>query len=626
MLLPTTTTTTTTSLPRLVVAPIQRHFCPRFIRPTRNKDPTSTKTRRIPTWTNTLVAATLTAAAAAARHTSSSSFSTTALLLSPLPRRHLTGYSPSIHAVAAATPTAFPCLSFTHQSSPRLTSLRQPSRSTRRMSSASSEEDTANDNGTVVDYTQFGPLEALCVATLKTCQALTPAIRALYQAININTNTANTNTDSTTTTTTTKADDSILTIADGIVQSLLIETLALQEILGHVVGEEEDDRINLTTKPYTVGETLVVPKEFEPIIDETRHHITKIRHEFQASLPAASTATATETTRHDYYQTVTAFIDPIDGTREFATNHGEQCTICVGFAATRSGRPVAGVIYRPLSSSALPPAETTEAASVASSWAVGAHEEQYFALSSSSSATTRPPPCEGGSFLTTNGRISPFLVACLDELHYHRVPSGGAGNKVLRLLEAEAAEEADEETDTRRPPIVYIQDRGVSRWDTCAAQAVLEAQGGILYNLERFLQDSPPPMTTRTNTTTDAENAAAEDNDDAEDTTSFSYTYRQTDTNLDFVPGVAVLTKYNAAAAMVDPTSSTHNKEGSTSGGTTATTAHSPRFAHTVSEVKPYANLGGLFAVTKRMNTPSRKRELWQALHRAAHVSPPAFD
>ena len=80
----------------------------------------------------------------------------------------------------------------------------------------------------------------------------------------------------------------------------------------------------------------------------------------------------------------------------------------------------------------------------------------------------QPPRGEGrGAFLTTNGRISPFLVACVDELHYHRVPTGGAGNKVLRLLEADEAAEAD----TRRPPSVYIQDRGVSRWDTCAAQA-----------------------------------------------------------------------------------------------------------------------------------------------------------
>ena len=44
-------------------------------------------------------------------------------------------------------------------------------------------------------------------------------------------------------------------------------------------------------------------------------------------------------------------------------------------------------------------------------------------------------------------------------LTYVRVPSGGAGNKALMLLEGK-----DD---------VYIQDRGVSRWDTWAAQAVI---------------------------------------------------------------------------------------------------------------------------------------------------------
>ena len=97
----------------------------------------------------------------------------------------------------------------------------------------------------------------------------------------------------------------------------------------------------------------MIPTELEPIIEETRDHITQIRHDFEASLSAAvpATATTTETTRHEYYQTVTAFIDKIDKTREFATQHGEQCTICVGFAAMQTGRPVAGILYRPLSSS-----------------------------------------------------------------------------------------------------------------------------------------------------------------------------------------------------------------------------------------------------------------------------------
>ena len=46
--------------------------------------------------------------------------------------------------------------------------------------------------------------------------------------------------------------------------------------------------------------------------------------------------------------------------------------------------------------------------------------------------------------------ISPFIVALIKELGYDRVPSGGAGNKMLMLLEGKGA--------------AYIQDRGVSRW------------------------------------------------------------------------------------------------------------------------------------------------------------------
>jgi 3'-phosphoadenosine 5'-phosphosulfate (PAPS) 3'-phosphatase len=39
------------------------------------------------------------------------------------------------------------------------------------------------------------------------------------------------------------------------------------------------------------------------------------------------------------------------------------------------------------------------------------------------------------------------------------VPSGGAGNKMMMLLEGKGC--------------VYIQDRGVSRWDTCGAQVFI---------------------------------------------------------------------------------------------------------------------------------------------------------
>jgi hypothetical protein len=52
--------------------------------------------------------------------------------------------------------------------------------------------------------------------------------------------------------------------------------------------------------------------------------------------------------------------------------------------------------------------------------------------------------------LISNGSISPFIGHLIDELGYTRVRSGGAGNKMLMLLEGKGG--------------CYIQDRGVSRW------------------------------------------------------------------------------------------------------------------------------------------------------------------
>jgi fructose-1,6-bisphosphatase/inositol monophosphatase family enzyme len=82
----------------------------------------------------------------------------------------------------------------------------------------------------------------------------------------------------------------------------------------------------------------------------------------------------------------------------------------------------------------------------------------------------------------------------MEELTFDRVPSGGAGNKMLMLLEVcvcvctltrscHARARAQQ-----RKAAAYIQDRGVSRWDTCAAQAVLEATGGVLCKLSTFMR------------------------------------------------------------------------------------------------------------------------------------------
>jgi len=404
-------------------------------------------------------------------------------------------------------------------------------------------------------------LKALCVATLRACEAVTPAVDALYRSISKDNDDKNTNNSrSKTTKIKTKADDSIFTIADGLVQYLLAETLLLS-VVRDIVGEE-DCAVNLTTKPYRIDD-FVVPFEFEKIIEQAILGVTSARDGLLQQQDLDTNADAlTTTTAAALYPSLTAFIDPIDGTREFSTQKGEQCTICVGFADTETGKPVAGVVYRPLSE----PKPT---------WAAGAESEGYVSseLATGTANDNNDDDDKKGSLLTTNGSISPFLESLIEELDYERTPSGGAGNKMLMLLEGKGT--------------AYIQDRGVSRWDTCAAQAVLEANGGILCRLDRFLEEN-------SNSDNDIRNG---------------YTYRSTEENLDFSPGQARLTKYNAAEGIdINGKKNVNGMVGKPS------------------DVKPYANLCGLLAIGKARNNSQGKAQIFDALKRASLSAPPAYD
>ena len=384
---------------------------------------------------------------------------------------------------------------------------------------------TAAAGGSAPSSEQGGPLETLCKATLEACEALTPTISSLYESINSSDSKKGAKT---------KADNSAFTIADGLVQHLLIEEL-LDGVVGNIVGEEECV-VNLNTEPYTVDD-LEIPAELIDLIEEAKSQVANAKKRHLGSRSAQG----------DTYQTLTAFLDPIDGTREFSTGMGEQCSICVGFSDA-SGMPVAGVVFRPLSN----PHPT---------WAMGA--EGYTA--SRLNLASEEERGRAG-LLTSNGSISPFIKELMRELDCPRTPSGGAGNKMLMLLEGHGQ--------------AYIQDRGVSRWDTAAAQAVIEAHGGILCKLSIMLNDEGKEE---------------------------SYAYLRSSTNVDFVANEATLTKYNAAAGVGD-------------------VSEAIRMAMNAAEVKPYANLCGLFAIGADENTKTRKADLLAAIKRAAKFSPPSFD
>ena len=179
------------------------------------------------------------------------------------------------------------------------------------------------------DFMKAQRLTNLCKVTTKACGALSPMVLAFYSAI-------------TGETAKLKSDASVFTIADGIVQHLLVDHLFAGGKFANVVGEEEGSVINITAAPYKVDD-LTVPEDFYGIIETAKQTLTELSSEIDA----------------EWYKDITVFIDPIDGTREFSTSLGEQCSICVGFSDSL-GKPVAGVVYRPITQ---PPTYAAGAAS-----------------------------------------------------------------------------------------------------------------------------------------------------------------------------------------------------------------------------------------------------------------------
>ena len=142
--------------------------------------------------------------------------------------------------------------------------------------------------------------------------------------------------------------------------------------------------------------------------------------------------------------------------------------------------------------------------------------------------------------------------------------AGGAGNKALLVLE--------------EPSACYIQDRGLCRWDTCAAQGVLEAHGGVMVKLHPLIFG-------------DAASAPRLE----------PYRYLAADHPDDFVEGATRLTKYNAAAGMLTDAD--------------AAKGAPPKFAQTMEQLKPHKNgLGPLRSGVLSLSDRSGPA----AIHRAA--------
>lgn len=249
-----------------------------------------------------------------------------------------------------------------------------------------------------------GPLETLCSISLRACDLMTPFITSIYEELILSPS----NDGSDDIIKAVKKDNSAFTIADATVQRLLIKSLFSTVQFRDIVGEEEEDDDDDDCESiewwYQV-QGLTVPQHLQPLLDSTRIQIETLAKDLSAS------------NNNDVYQLLTIFIDPIDGTREFTNGKGEQCSICIGFA-DEHGKAVAGVVFRPLSK----PSPT---------WVAGAKSEGFATYYFGERAETS----SNSGLLSTNGSISKFVQSLIDEMEVPRIKSGGAGNKMMMLLQ-----------------------------------------------------------------------------------------------------------------------------------------------------------------------------------------------
>ncbi|XP_033167411.1 3'(2'),5'-bisphosphate nucleotidase 1 [Drosophila mauritiana] len=148
------------------------------------------------------------------------------------------------------------------------------------------------------------------------------------------------------------------------------------------------------------------------------------------------------------------WVDPLDGTAEYTQGHVEHVTVLIGIAVKDAA--VGGIIHQPFYQQP-----------------DGEMGRTIWGLKGLGTGGFTAVPAPAGQFIitTTRSHSNALHQQALNAFASTEVLKvGGAGFKVLQLLEGKAH--------------AYVfATPGCKKWDTCAPEAVLEAQGGCLTNI-----------------------------------------------------------------------------------------------------------------------------------------------
>lgn len=148
-------------------------------------------------------------------------------------------------------------------------------------------------------------------------------------------------------------------------------------------------------------------------------------------------------------------VDPLDGTKEFLKRNGE---FTVNIALTEAGRPVAGVVLAPVTGDVF---WTGAEGAMAGRVIDGAVTEARRV------AVSQATPLR---IVASRSHGHAALAALCETLQVGEDVSVGSSLKFCLLAEGKAQ--------------LYPRFTPTSEWDTAAGQAVLEAAGGVVFNLD----------------------------------------------------------------------------------------------------------------------------------------------
>jgi len=159
-------------------------------------------------------------------------------------------------------------------------------------------------------------------------------------------------------------------------------------------------------------------------------------------------------------------VDPLDGTKEFVSRNGE---FTVNIALIRDNAPIFGVVYAPASSTLYVGAQN-----------LGAHKQIGAGPLIPIRAQTKTP--ETLRVVGSRSHGSETLAAYLANLGSHLLIAMGSSLKFCLVAEGAAD--------------LYPRLGPTSEWDTAAAQAVVEASGGIVsgWDGRRLLYNTKPDL------------------------------------------------------------------------------------------------------------------------------------